>query len=250
VRNTTLARLQPFAERSKHFSGWEFSALGVGHLGPPQPWSYARLARSHAEASRRVLDIDTGGGEALARAVAGLPARVAATEAWLPNLPVAWERLTPLGVDLVCAAGTALPFAPASVDLVLNRHGALDPADAARVLRPGGWLITQQIGANHWQELRRYFPRMNPKSDTYRRWLRAFPEAGLEIVENAEHDERMAYPSLGEMVFMLCAVPWTVPNFDVERDLDALLGLEAEHLTDKGLIITESHCMVVAHKPV
>ena len=47
---------------------------------------------------------------------------------------------------------------------------------------------------------------------------------------------------------MLMVTPWTVPNFDVERDLEALLALETERMTPDGLVLTESRFLIVAEK--
>jgi hypothetical protein len=64
-----------------------------------------------------------------------------------------------------------------------------------------------------------------------------------------QHDYRVAYASLGDMVFMLLITPWTIADFDVERDLETLLALEADHTTEDGLIMTWSRFLIVAEKP-
>jgi hypothetical protein len=50
------------------------------------------------------------------------------------------------------------------------------------------------------------------------------------------------------MVFMLLITPWTIPDFDVERDLESLLALEADCSTDDGLVMTWSRFLIVAEK--
>ena len=64
-----------------------------------------------------------------------------------------------------------------------------------------------------------------------------------------DHEFRVAYPSLGEFVFMLCVAPWEIPEFEVERDLDALLAFESDCLTDDGLVVTECRYLIDARKP-
>ena len=59
----------------------------------------------------------------------------------------------------------------------------------------------------------------------------------------------MAYPSLGEFVYMLSVASWTIPDFDVERDIDALLALERDGLTDEGFMVTEDRYLLTARKP-
>jgi ubiquinone/menaquinone biosynthesis C-methylase UbiE len=109
--------------------------------GSPLPWNYVELAQAAVTEARAVLDIDTGGGETLGEVLGDIPDSIAssrtvvATEPYPPNLPVAAERLGPLGVD-VRAQIDILPVEDGFADLVLNRHGALDAAEVARVLRP------------------------------------------------------------------------------------------------------------------
>lgn len=248
-RTEALAQLRPYVERAAAFSGWDFSALGVRHDEPAQPWDYDALVRIYAQGARRVLDMGTGGGERLARLRPDLPEQVVATEEWHVNVPVAHARLAPLGVDLVWCRSLQLPFRDGVFDLILNRHDEFEPAEVARVLRPGGWLLTQQIGDNHWRELRSYFPRMRRPEGYHDPYEPALAAAGLLIASQATHDHHVAYPSLGEMVFMLCVTPWTIPEFEIDRDLDALLALEDDQLSDRGLIMTESYSLLIARKP-
>jgi hypothetical protein len=53
-----------------------------------------------------MLDMGTGGGEALAGLADRAP-RTIATEAWPPNVPVAGRRLLPLGISVIQVEGAA-----------------------------------------------------------------------------------------------------------------------------------------------
>jgi SAM-dependent methyltransferase len=192
----------------------------------------------------------TGGGESLARIIAGLsPAtRVVATEEWVVNAPVAHRRLAPLGVAIVRCHSRQLPFGAATFDLVLNRHEELDPAEVARVLQPGGRLVTQQVGSDNWPELRRFFPHMADFGDHYHAYAASFRRAGL-AVDRAIHAQKVAYASVGDVVFMLLVAPWEIPDFDPERELEALLALEEECGTEAGIVLTETRYLLTARKP-
>ncbi|HEY0002598.1 MAG TPA: methyltransferase domain-containing protein, partial [Actinoplanes sp.] len=132
--------------------GWDFSWLTGRAVGSDPSWSYPKLAGELVRGSTSLLDIDTGGGELLA-SLAPLPAGTRAVESWPPNLPVARERLAPVGVEVLFAPDTMLPIEAQSVDVVLNRHGRLNPGEVARVLQPGGRLLTQQVGSEDRAEL-------------------------------------------------------------------------------------------------
>ncbi len=245
----TLERLLPFIERARKFSGWDFANLDVRELEAGPPWDYAELARDAGHRASAVLDMGTGGGEFIAKIRDSLPHRVIVTEQWEVNAPIAKHRLAPLGVEVARCKSRELPFADESFDLVLNRHEELDPADVARVLKRGGKVITQQVGRQNWHELRRYFPRKVDFGDLRGEYARGFEGAGLRVARDEQHEYRVAFASLGEIVFMLLIAPWEIPHFDVEKDIDGLLQLEAAQLTERGLELTESRFLLVAEKP-
>ena len=248
-RAAALARLRPWAERARGFSGWSFDAIHERYLDDDKPWSYRGLVREHAARASSVLDLGTGGGERLAELRSALPRRVVATEQWHVNAPIAGRRLAPLGVAVVRATTSALPFAAATFDLVIDRHEELAPAEIVRVLRPGGWAITQQVGMHHWQEARACFPRWIDYGDHRTRYADEFRAAGC-TVESWEHERRLAYPSLGEFAYMLLTAPWYVADLDIERDLDALLAIERTCTTPDGLVLTDCRYLLTARKPL
>ncbi len=45
------------------------------------------------------------------------------------------------------------------------------------------------------------------------------------------------------------ALPWEVPDFDVARDIEALLALENKLRRREGIVLTESRYIIEAHKP-
>ena len=75
-----------------------------------------------------------------------------------------------------------------------------------------------------------------------------FKAAGLEV-DARQHRRKVAYKGLGEFVYLLALTPWQLPDLDLERDLDALLRLEAGLTTADGLVVTESRDLIIARKP-
>lgn len=204
--------------------------------------------RQQCAGHRSVLDLGTGGGELLSNLRPGLPGRVVATEEWSVNAPIARARLAPLAVSLVRCRSRQLPFASSSFDFVINRHEEFEPDEVVRVLATGGDFLTQQVGPHDWQELQPFFPRMADFGDLPARSFRGLQDRYL-TVELSEQGTRIAYPGLGEFVFMLGVSPWTIPGFDLGRDLDALLAFEAACLGEDGLVVTECRFLLTAHKP-
>jgi SAM-dependent methyltransferase len=104
--------------------------------------------------ARAALDVQTGGGEVLAR-IPRPPPVLVATESWRPNVEVARRNLRRVGARVVEADDeTSLPFRAESFDLVVSRHPTdVAWAEIARVLRRGGTYLSQQIGARTNREL-------------------------------------------------------------------------------------------------
>jgi len=246
-RDRELERLKPWSDKARRSTGWDLSNIEPRLLDPGPPWRYEDLVREYGLGKKKALDMGTGGGEFLSTVRPALPAETVATEEWRVNAPIAKRRLNPLGVDTVRCKSLKLPFSSSSFDLVINRHEELDPAEVARVLAPAGHVVTQQVG-NHWNELRQFFPRAPDFSHLYRGYVDGFKEAGLNLLRNAQHYYRVAYRGLGELVYLLSVAPWEVPGFSLERDLDALVSLESELLTEDGLVMTESRFLIIAQK--
>jgi SAM-dependent methyltransferase len=227
--------------------GWDFVWLAGRAVGAEPSWHYPDLARELLPGDGRVLDIDTGGGELLA--TLGPPAgRTWAVEAWPPNVPVATERLAPLGVTVV---GTEeFPFPDGEFSVVLNRHGRLDADGIARVLAAGGTVLTQQVGDEDCADLNRALGA--PVAE--RRWnLSAATEiltaAGLRIVDSAEEWPLLTFHDIGAVVYQLRMIPWQVPDFTVARYESALRRLHDRIEADGPFPVRTHRFLVKAGKP-
>jgi SAM-dependent methyltransferase len=217
-------------EERQPFSGWDFSHLAGRWREEHPSWSYGEIARTLLRASTAALDLGTGGGERLAAMADVFPTRVAATEGWAPNVEIARRRLDPLDVDVVgVGGGTDLPFPDRSFDLVLDRHTAFDAAEVARVLRPGGTFLTQQVDGRNLADLIERFGAQPQFPDiTLERLSGQLRGAGF-VIDDAR-DQRLVttFDDVGALVYYLRAVPWTVLGFSVATHRRELLALQAQ----------------------
>ena len=248
-RAEAIRSLQPYLDRAHNFTGWTFPKDSWKRLGPPAPWDYGRLVREAAQSARSVLDMGTGGGEFLSEVSPSLPASTVATEEWSVNVPVAKRNLTKVGIETIHCRSVQLPFNAGSFDLVINRHEDLEPSEVARVIRSGGRVITQQVDRDNWKELRAYFSNVTDFGDHRKRYAEGFEAEGMKILLNQNHNYKVAYRELGDLVFMLAVTPWTIPGFSLERDIDPLLALDRDCRTKNGLELTQSRYILIAQKP-
>ncbi|MEU4835601.1 methyltransferase domain-containing protein [Streptosporangium sp. NPDC023615] len=228
--------------------GWDFSRLRGRTSGGDPSWRYTERASALLPAASRLLDLDTGGGETLASLapLAPLPPRAVATEGWWPNIPVAAERLRPLGVTVLGATADAVPVREATFDLVLNRHGALNAAEAARVLTPGGRLLTQQVGSRNDLELNVALgaPVPDPRAWTSAVAADRLRRHGFRVLDAREEMIDHAFHDIGAVVLHLRAVPWQVHGFDLERHEGPLRSLH-ERIRSEGAFTTRHHRFLV-----
>lgn len=241
-------------EERQPIVGWDFSYLRGRMLDEQAPWSYETRAAALMHNARSVLDGDTGGGERLLALRSHWPATVVATESYPPNVTLAIERLAPLGVQVVDAASDEryrLPFGNASFDLVLNRHGGLNIAEIARVLTPGGTLLTQQVHGQTLHDLVTLFGATPQWPDaTPEKYLPLIVQAGLTLVELREHTGSLTFTDVGAVVYYLHAIPWLVPGFSVATHTTPLRALHARVAGGEPLRFGTGGYLIEARKPV
>jgi SAM-dependent methyltransferase len=211
-------------------TGWDFSTLPGFHEEEP-PWRWRTAVEALAPKSDRVLDLGTGGGEVLSSLLDLLPEGTVATEGWAPNLPVARARLEPLGIEVHAhdaeVPGARLPFPAESFDLVLSRHEAYDAADVARVLRPDGAFLTQQVGGDDSHELRDAFGHPAPHAGiTLEAVVHDLVAAGLRVDRSDSFHGRYRFEDVTAVLGYLRRTPWNAPaDLDVDRHRTVLEGL-------------------------
>lgn len=247
------------AEETGQPDGWDFSALSERVSEPDLPWDLDGLTRRALADADAVLDMGTGGGERLLTFRDLLPTDTTATEGWPPNVPVARAALEPAGIDVVAFGQpdddpepALMPFADGRFDLVLNRHESYHPAEIARVLRPGGSLLTQQVGGREFGEVRAALNHPPAASQVeYAAFRAGLQDAGLDVVDGAEAVGHYAFTDVAALVAYLQAVPWDAPaDFTVSRYAAALLSLhDRGPVSGQPLRVTHQRFWLLARKP-
>lgn len=232
--------------------GWDFSWFDGRATEERPPWGYLGLISERMAVARAALDIQTGGGEVLAK-IPTAPPVLAATEAWPPNLAIARRNLAPLGGTVAHVAEDApLPFPDATFDLVVSRHPVVtDWPEIARVLAPGGTFLSQQIGAGTNIELSRFFtgPRDIPEQwRTGYRVARA-RAAGLDVLDVREATLRLEFYDVAAVIVFLRKVIWTVADFSVDRYRDRLADLHRQIERDGAFVSHAQRFLIEARKP-
>jgi SAM-dependent methyltransferase len=238
---------------AKSFSGWDFSYLNDRMVSEQLPWEYESCLRRKLNIARSMLDMGTGGGELLA-SLSPLPSLCVASESYPPNVTVAYNRLRPLGaaVVMVQLGEGLLPFRNNTFDLISNRHESFIAAEVFRLLKKGGYFITQQVGGRDNIELNEFI--QEEASLEYASWnlntaLNQLQSAGFEILDYKEAFPRTVFKDIGAVVFYLKIITWQIADFSVERYFSRLFEMH-QMIQGQGQFITHSHrFFLLAGKP-
>jgi SAM-dependent methyltransferase len=233
------------------FSGWDFHWLDSRMIQDEPPWDYPALVRKHINSATSMLDLGTGGGELLS-SFAPLPPDTHATEAYPPNQQLARERLSPLGVEVHNIDNeNPLPFPDSRFDLVINRHESFNPTELARILKPNGLFITQQVGGLDNLELNQVLE--DKLSFPFTDWslakaLTGLYEAGFFVDRAEKAALRSIFKDIGAVVYYLQVIVWQVVGFDPETYRDRLAVIHNIIEQEGQFVATAHRFLILAQK--
>ena len=213
---------------AQDFSGWDFSWLnGRWHDQSPS-WNYHQLVEEKAQHVESLLDMGTGGGEFLA-SLQNRPPQTAATESYPPNIIVAQQQLTPLGIDVFAFEDDqSLPLPDNTFQLIINRHESYAPSELYRILQPGGTFLTQQVGPKNCIEINKFLHApLEPDVETWSldQETQQLKDAGFDIIRAEEELLDSIFDDIGAIAFYLKIIEWQIPDFEINTYHDHLLAL-------------------------
>ena len=239
-------------EKVAHIHGWDFSHIdGRYEEVDGLPWNYRQTIKKYLKEDMNILDYDTGGGEFLL-SLNHPYTKTAATEEYPPNVKLCEETLLPLGIDFkACSNSAKIPYENESFDMIINRHGDFDAEEIYRLLKPGGFFITQQVGEDNDRELvemvlpgtEKPFPHMNLKEQK-----QIFQDAGFHIIEEGEAYCPIRFFDVGAFVWFARIIEWEFPGFYVDGCYERLLEVQ-KVIEETGKVEGMTHrYLIVARK--
>ena len=139
----TKLKEQWLIEENEAFQGWGFSHINGRWSHEKPKWDYKEIVCSYLKDNHKLLDMGTGGGEFLL--TLNHPYNLThVTEAYPPNAELCFKKLSSLGISVSQVfEDNYLPFKDESFDI----------SEVNRILKPGGFFITQQVDGNSNIEL-------------------------------------------------------------------------------------------------
>ena len=238
-------------EEQYAIQGWDFSHIKDRWDCPYPPWNYQSLVRTYLKVSDILLDMGTGGGEVLL--TIGHPnENTYVTEAYIPNFELCKRTLAPLGITVAQTfIDDQLPFDDNVFDFIINRHESFDLTEVNRVLKKGGYFVTQQVGNQNSVELiRRFVKHSNPHSSnhTIQNYTSALEQLNFQVIATDEIIYPVKFFDVGAFIFYAKACVWEFPDFSVETDVDKLMDCQKE-IYESGCFVGTGHrFMIVSRK--
>lgn len=158
-----------------------------------------------------------------------------------------------MGIDFKEAdADISLPFPDEKFDIIINRHGACNPKEIYRILKPGGIFITEQVGALNDRNLVEQLYAVPPKQPFPKQHLdlfvREFMENNFSILDSRETFGTIRFNDTGALVWFARVIEWEFPNFSVKNNLEQLFSIQ-ERLEKEGIIEGKTHrFLLIARK--
>jgi SAM-dependent methyltransferase len=245
--------LQRIAASVGEREGWDFGR--VRDAREPVPWDYLDVARRYLRPADRVLDVGTGGGEKLLSLAACFDSAV--------GVDVSSEMITTARRNQVAAQvdnvsfdvmrGEALEFPDSAFDVVLNRHCTVDVGETFRVLRPGGYFVTQQVGARNTQNICALFGcgvGGEYDLDLFHELpalAEAFRQLGCRVVCAAEYDVRYWFLDVESLLFWFKAIPMP-EDFDIETHWRQVDRAITQFGTPQGIETNEHRELLIVQR--
>lgn len=238
-------------EEAKTFKGWEFSYLDGRWNTEKLPWDYKKILLSYLKPLDKLLDMGTGGGEFLLT-LNHLPNLTSVTESYPPNVQLCYDNLSPLGIEVKQVFNdSSLPFAANTFDIISNRHESYEIDEVKRILKSGGYFITQQVGGCNNNDLSRklinnFIPQFPNHDLNHNREL--LINSGFNILFEDEIFTQIHFYDLGALVYFAKIIEWEFPGFSVDSCFDNLCRVQKELLKNGYISGTGHRFIIVAQK--
>lgn len=241
-----------FYERAGNVNGWDFSQIESETEGIA--WDFYHEAARRSAAGGFLLDIGSGGGENLMAVtdhfgfVIGIDRSETMVETARTNLRETKQK----NVCFLTMAAENLQFPSDFFDIVTSRHCPFNAKEAARVLRPGGIFLTQQVSEADKSELKKTFGRGQAfdvlDGTLKKRHEKELEKAGFIHIENCEYDTAEYYRRPEDLLFLLRHTP-IIPGFgEKPEDWEKFSKFVENHQTERGIQTNSKRFLLCAQK--
>lgn len=252
MKSMTFDDLKQIVESVGKIEGWDFSRVRAGR--DPVLWDYVDVVRQYLRPTDRVLDIGTGGGEVFFSLASCFSEGVGIDHN--PTMIEAAQRNQYArsidNVTLMRMEGDDLRFDTEEFDVVLLRHVRVYVSEVVRVLRPGGYFISQIVGQRSSLSFLKAFgwtsasfgPNWWQQIDEL---VTQFQSHGCHVIAQAEYDVLYWFQDIELFIFWLMAVPWP-EKIELEKHWRDINQILETCQTERGIETNEHRGLLIVQK--
>lgn len=231
--------------------GWDFSRLNKQESGVR--WDFYQEVLKKCDKNTVLLDIGTGGGKRVlcikdkVRLLVGIDYSEDMINTARKNLLKSKAKnayFYTMNAKKIC-------FPDEFFDVISCRHSVIFPKEYHRLLKPGGWFLTQQIGEEDKANIKKYFGRgqnMNKKGTQMNRYAWAMKKVGFKNIKRRTYNSTEWYGGAEDLIFLLQYTP-TIPNFGSKpEDMDSLARFIADNKEKRGIKTNSDRYLLIGQK--
>lgn len=249
--NYTYEQLKSIDESVDDRKGWDFSRMKTER--EPVPWDYLEIVPRYLKQADTVLDVGTGGGEKFLffsqyfeRGVGIDPEPEMIRTARQNGAEQSRVTFLEMGAE-------SLEFPDASFDVVLTRHAPVFVPKVVRVLKPGGYFIAQQVGAENMDNIRQEFGTGSgvKYAAEHPGCIDELVGYGCRIVATGDYNVHYWVKDVPSLVFWLKAIAGANPvpeGFSIDRDWRTVRQIISKYWTSSGVLTNEHRNLLIAQK--
>ncbi|GMX61368.1 class I SAM-dependent methyltransferase [Paenibacillus elgii] len=239
-----------FYDKVGKTNGWDFS--NVKCISEGTKWDFYTEVTKACKKSDLLLDIGTGGGEAIlsiaeaALLLVGIDQSTGMIETAINNLVNSGRA----NVRFLQMDAQELHFPENFFNIVTCRHSVFYAKEIAKVLVKDGIFLTQQVSENDKLNIKEAFGRGQALGTTggtlKHRCIAELSEAGFTDIQSFDCNAIEFYQTAEDLIFLLKHTP-IIPNFgQTEFDFQILQQFITEDQTEKGIKTNSERFMIIA----
>ena len=248
----TLDELKQIVRANGSLDGWDFSRVRAERT--PIPWNYVDVVRNYLKPTDKVLDVGTGGGE-IFFSLAPYFREGVGIDQQLKMIKTAERNKSTLSIDhvsLLRMEASDLQFEVESFDVVLVKHLHVYVDEIMRVLRPGGYFITQIVGKYTENNFLEAFGWERASSgpdwwQTIDEIAEQFRNHDCRILAQAEYNVPYWFQDVESFMFFIMSVPWP-ETLELEKHWQAINRILEMYQTEKGIETNEQRGLLIVQK--
>ncbi|OBZ07622.1 SAM-dependent methyltransferase [Bacillus sp. FJAT-27264] len=238
-----------FYDRVGVLNGWDFSSMKC--ISEEAPWDFYREVTKRCQSSDLLLDIGTGGGEAIL-SIADTASLLVGIDQSAGMMETANRNLSSSGksnVRFLEMNADQLEFPAHFFNVISCRHSPFSAKEVARVLSRGGIFLTQQVAEHDKLNLKEAFGRGQalgtPGGTLKQQYLTELSEAGFSDIEAFDYTINEYYQTAEDLIFLLKHTP-IIPGFGQNEEDFRILGrfIEANQ-RDQGIMTNSERFMII-----